>query len=100
MKKGNVFIRCLLVLALIATFAVRASASDPEKADDMALAANVKSALEADDSLRAFNIGIETRGGVVILSGWVSSQDAVMKAGQIARGVKGVRSAENNLSVR
>jgi len=100
MKRRNVFIRYLLVLVLIAAFAACASASDAEKIDDMALAGNVKSALEADDSLRSFNIGIETRGGVVILSGWVSSQDAVVKAGQIAQSVKGTRSVENNLSVK
>jgi osmotically-inducible protein OsmY len=97
MKKRNVF---FLVFVLIATFAACAWASDAENGDDMALAANVKSALEANDSLRSFNIGIETRDGVVILSGWVSSQDALVEAGQIARSVKGTRSVENNLIVK
>ena len=100
MKKRNAFIPYLLVLVLIATLAAWASASDGEKVDDMALAANVKSALQADDSLRSFDIGIETRDGVVILTGWVSSQDAVVRAGQIAQSVKGARSVENNLSVK
>lgn len=101
MEERNAFIRyVLLVLVLVAVFAAAASASDTEKVDDMTLAANVKSVLEADDSLRSFNIGIETRDGVVILSGWVSSQDAVVRAGQIARSVKGVRSVENNLGVK
>ena len=100
MRKRNVFISYLLVLVLIATFAACASASDAEKVDDMDLAANVKSALEADDSLRSFNIGIETHDGVVILSGWVSSQDDVVKADQIARSVRGARSVENNLRVK
>ena len=97
MKKRSVF---FLVLVMIATLVACASASDDEKVGDMALAENVKSALEADDSLRSFNIGIETRDGVVILSGWVSSQDALVKAGQIARSVKGTRSVENNLIVK
>jgi hyperosmotically inducible protein len=66
----------------------------------MALAANVKSALQADDSLRSFDIGIETRDGVVILSGWVSSQQAVDKAGEITMSVKGVQSVKNNLIVK
>jgi hyperosmotically inducible protein len=100
MKRRNVLIRYLLILVLIAAFAACASASDAQNVDDMALAANVKSALEADDSLRSFNIGIETRDGVVILSGWVSSQDAVVRAGQIARSVEGARSVENNLSAK
>jgi len=97
MKKRSVF---FLVLVIIATLVACASASDAEKVGDMALAENVKSALEADDSLRSFNIGIETRDGVVILSGWVSSQDALVKAGQIVRSVKGTGSVENNLIVK
>jgi hyperosmotically inducible protein len=100
MKNRNAFIPYLLVFVLIATFAAWASASDGEKVDDMVLATNVKSALQADDSLRSFDIGIETRDGVVILTGWVSSQDAVVRAGQIAQSVKGARSVENNLSVK
>jgi len=97
MKKRSVF---FLVLVMIATLVACASASDDEKVGDMALAENVKTALEADDSLRSFNIGIETRDGVVILSGWVSSQDALVKAGQIARSVKGAISVKNNLIVK
>jgi len=97
MKKRSVF---FLVLVMITTLVTCASASDAEKVGDMALAENVKSVLEADDSLRSFNIGIKTRDGVVILSGWVSSQDALVKAGQIARSVKGTRSVENNLIVK
>ena len=97
MKKRSVF---FVVLVMIATLVACASASDDEKVGDMALAENVKTALEADDSLRSFNIGIETRDGVVILSGWVSSQDALVKAGQIARSVKGARSVKNNLIVK
>jgi len=100
MEKRNTLIRYLLVLVMIATFAASAWASDAEKVDDMTLATNVKSALEADDSLRSFNIGIETRDGVVILSGWVSSQGAVVKAGQIASSVKGARSVKNGLIVK
>ena len=55
MKKRSVFFLVLVVATLVAC----ASASDDEKVGDMALAENVKTALEADDSLRSFNIGIE-----------------------------------------
>jgi osmotically-inducible protein OsmY len=97
MKKRNVFVICLVVLSLWVTLAACASTPD---GGDMALAANVKSALETDPSLRTFNIGIETRNGVVILTGWVSSQDDVTRAGQVAQGVQGTRSVENKLAVR
>jgi hyperosmotically inducible protein len=85
---------------LIATFAACASTHAGEDVDDMTLAANVKSRLEADDSLKSFQIGIETRNGVVHLSGWVNSRDAAIRAGQVVQSVNGVRSVKNNLTVK
>jgi osmotically-inducible protein OsmY len=100
MKKRNVLIPYLLVLMLIAAFGACASTQAAEDVDDMTLAANVKSRLEADDSLKSFQIGIETRNGVVHLSGWVNSQDAVVRAGEVVQSVNGVRSVKNNLTVK
>ena len=100
MEKRNVFISCVLVLMLIAFLAACASTPDGENVSDMALAANVKAALEADPSLKAFNIGIETRNGDVYLTGWVGSQDDVIRAGQVAQSAKGARSVKNNLTPR
>ena len=100
MKKTNVFIGYVLLFVLITTLAACASASGGEDVDDMALAANVKSRLEADDSLKSFQIGVETLNGVVHLRGWVDSQDAVIRAGQVVQSVKGVHSVKNNLTVK
>jgi hyperosmotically inducible periplasmic protein len=100
MKKRNVLIPYLLVLMLIAAFAACGSTHAGEDVDDMTLAANVKSRLEADDSLKSFQIDIETRNGVVYLSGWVNSQNAVVRAGEVVQSVNGVRSVKNNLTVK
>jgi len=43
---------------------------------------------------------VETYKGIVQLSGFVDSQKAVDKAGEIASGVKGVKSVKNNLNVK
>ena len=45
-------------------------------------------------------ISVETYKGIVQLSGFVNSQQAVNKAGEIVRSVKGVKSITNNLSVK
>ena len=95
-KKG---LSLYVVLFVLATAVLAGCASSPD-APDMALAANVKSALEADQSLKGFSIGIETRNGVVILTGWVGSRDDVARAGQIVGNVQGARSVENKLTVR
>jgi osmotically-inducible protein OsmY len=104
MKKGNVVIRYVLVLMLIATFVSCASTpkqeSTGEYIDDSVITTKVKSLLAADDFLKSFDIGVETYKGTVQLSGFVTSQAAVDKAVQITRGVGGVKSIRNNMIVR
>jgi len=104
MKKIEIFIRYFVVLMLFATLVACASTSKQEGAgeyvDDSVITTKVKSLLAAEDFLKSFQIGVETYKGIVQLSGFVSSQQAVDKAGQIASGVKGVKSVKNNLIVK
>ena len=104
MKKRNIFIGCFMILMLIATLVACASTSKQEGAgeyvDDSVITTKVKSQLAADDFLKSFQIGVETYKGIVQLSGFVGSQMAVNKAGEIARGVQGVKSVKNNLIVK
>jgi osmotically-inducible protein OsmY len=104
MKKRNMFIGYFVFLMLIATFVACASTSKQESTgeyvDDSVITTKVKSLLVADDFLKSFEIGVETYKGSVQLSGFVSSQQAVDKAGQIARSVKGVKSVKNDLIVK
>jgi osmotically-inducible protein OsmY len=89
---------------LVATFAACASTrtheSTGEYVDDSAITTKVKALLAEDNFLRSFQIGVETYKGTVQLSGFVNSQDAVNKAGEITRSVKGVTSVKNNLIVK
>ena len=104
MKKRNIFIRYFVLLMLIATFVACASTrkneSTGEYIDDSVITAKVKSQLANDDFLKSFQISVETFKGTVQLSGFVNSRQAVDKAGQIARSVKGVKSVKNNLMVK
>jgi osmotically-inducible protein OsmY len=98
------FIRCFMIMMLIATFVACASTSKQESTgeyvDDSVITTKVKSLLAADDFLKSFDISVETYKGTVQLSGFVNSQQAVDKAGQITRGVKGVKSVKNDLIVK
>ena len=104
MKKRNIFIGHFVLLMLIATFMACASTSKQESAgeyvDDSVITTKVKSLLAGDDFLKSFRISVETYKGSVQLSGFVNSQQAVDKAGQIARSVKGVTSVKNDLIVK
>ena len=104
MKKSYIVIRFLVVLIMIAAFMACASTpkqeSTGEYIDDSVITTKIKTKLAADDFLKSFQIGVESRKGIVQLSGFVNSQAAVDKAGQIARGVKGVISVKNDLIVK
>jgi len=104
MKKRNMFIGCFVLMMLIASLVACASTSKQEGAgeyvDDSVITTKVKSLLANDDFLKSFQISVETYKGTVQLSGFVDSQKAVDKAGEIASGVKGVKSVKNNLNVK
>jgi osmotically-inducible protein OsmY len=104
MKKLNILIRYFTLLLLITAFVACASSRKHESTgqyvDDTVITTKVKSLIAADDFLKSFDISVETYKGIVQLSGFVDSQKAVSKAGQIARSVKGVRDVKNNLIVK
>jgi osmotically-inducible protein OsmY len=104
MKKSHIVISFLVVLMMIAVFVACASTPKQEGTgeyfNDSYITAKIKTQLAADDFLKSFQISVESRKGIVQLSGFVNSQEAVTKAGQIARGVKGVVSVENDLIVK
>ena len=104
MKKRNVIIGYLILLMLVATFAgcasTRTHESTGEYVDDSVITTKVKALLAEDHFLKSFKISVKTYKGTVQLHGFVNSQDAVDKAGEIARSVKGVKSVKNNLIVK
>jgi osmotically-inducible protein OsmY len=104
MKKRSRFVGYLILFALIVTFAACASTSKQESTgqyvDDSVITTKVKSLLAADDFLKSFQIGVKTYKGTVQLNGFVNSQEAVDKAGEIAASVKGVTSVKNDLIVK
>ena len=104
MKKRKVFIGYFVLLILLATFAACASTSKQESAgeyiDDSVITTKAQSMLASDDFLKSFQISVKTYKVIVQLSGFVNSKQALDKAGQIARSVKGVQSVKNDLIVK
>ena len=91
-------------MMLLAIFVACDSPSKQERAgeyvDNSVITTKVKSLLAADDILKSFDISVETNKGNVQLSGLVDSQMTVDKAGEIAKGVSGVKSVKNSLIVK
>jgi len=71
-----------------------------EKVDDGLITTQVKTKLIADSRTDAYKINVETKEGVVQLSGFVDNDDAKRTAGEVARSVSGVRDVDNDLEIR
>lgn len=68
--------------------------------DDTVVTTRVKSALLADPEIKSFDLKVETRKGVVQLSGFVLNQAQIDRAMATTRGVDGVKNIENNIGVK
>jgi len=104
MVKRHRLVNLLICIGLIAVFVGCASTptreSSGEYVDDSVVTTKVKAAILDDPSLKVFQINVETFKGVVQLSGFVDTAQSVKKAGEVAGGVKGVKSVKNNLVVK
>jgi osmotically-inducible protein OsmY len=68
--------------------------------DDAAITTKVKSAVFAEPGLKTLQIGVDTKDGVVTLSGAVDTPDMKDRAMQIAQHIDGVRSVVDNLAIK
>ncbi len=84
-----------------ATAATRSAAADAAAVmDDAGITAKVSAGLAKDAELSAIKIDVDTRNGIVTLTGPVKSAAARERAETIARGVQGVNSVVNQLAVK
>lgn len=77
-----------------------AAESVANKSRDAAITTEVKAKLARDERLSALAINVDTAGGRVVLRGSAPDADARSRATQVARGVDGVVSVDNELSVQ
>lgn len=68
--------------------------------DDSVITTRVKSALFADPDIKSFDIKVETRKGLVQLSGFVGNAAQIDRAVAIARAVEGVQSVTNEMTLK
>jgi hyperosmotically inducible protein len=67
--------------------------------DDAGITASVKTAFAADPEVKALSIDVDTRDGVVTLSGRVETASMRARAEDLARHTSGVKSVRNELMV-
>lgn len=85
----------LMAILAAGTFLVTSCAST-----DMGITANVKSKFVADDVVKAAQIDVTTKNGIVTLSGNVDNADAKKRAIELATATKGVVSVIDMISAK
>ena len=68
--------------------------------DDTVLTTKVKTALLDDQEFKGLDIKVETRKGVVLLSGFVDNQSRAERAVAVTRKIEGVRSVDNAMTIK
>jgi osmotically-inducible protein OsmY len=102
MRHPNLMQSLLVAFALVTSLAGCAAMTGRETpgeyVDDAAITTKVKTSIINELGLK--QIGVETMQNVVQLSGFVDSPQIKTRAGEIARGISGVKEVKNNLIVR
>lgn len=94
---------CFLALSLLSAGGCASTskqASTGEYVDDSVITTKVKALLFDEPNLRSGQINVETFKGVVQLSGFVATREAISRAVEIARSVNGVTSVKNDMRLR
>ena len=74
--------------------------STGETIDDKGISMRVKSALSNDAQYKYDGVEVTTFKGTVQLSGFVDTSAQKSRAGNLAKGVQGVKDLENNITVK
>lgn len=68
--------------------------------DDSLITAKIKAALLEDKLIKSQDVKVETRKGDVQISGFVDTQIQIDQIAQIAKGIPGVASVANSMTVK
>jgi hyperosmotically inducible protein len=68
--------------------------------DNAAITAKINGDILRDPMLEIFDIDVTTANSIVTLSGSADAKPSILRVGDIARLVKGVKSVENKLVVK
>src|SRR3990172_303839 len=100
LKTSSALIAAIGLISVLGCASTATQEGTGEYIDDSVITGKVKAAIFNDPSLKVLEINVETFKGVVQLSGSVDSAQNVRRAGEVARGVPGVKSVKNDLIVK
>lgn len=71
-----------------------------ERIDDVQIVSGIKAQFAADRDISAMAIDVDSKEGMVTLSGTVTNSDAKVRADRIAKQMRDVKSVNNHLEVK
>lgn len=94
-----------IFLAIVCTIALGCAGSPTEEStgeylSDTWITTKVKAALVGDSIVKSTEVNVETFKGVVQLSGFVSSKEAMDQAIVVAGNIEGVTSVKNDMQIK
>jgi osmotically-inducible protein OsmY len=99
-NKFTTFFFVILLASLVGCASTKGREGTGEFVDNTVITSKVKAALFNEAPLKIFEINVETFKGNVQLSGFVSTQADIDKAGEITRQIEGVKSVNNNILLK
>ena len=90
----------VVLTTLVGCAATPTHESTGQYVDDSVITTRVKAEFIKDPALKVAEINVETFKGVVQLSGFVKSQEAISRAVDVARNVSGVKSVKNDMRLK
>lgn len=69
-------------------------------ARDSVITSKIKGKMLKDEGLKSLHVSVETHQGIVLLSGFVETEDQIQHAGKLAADTEGVKSVKNSLVLK
>jgi hyperosmotically inducible protein len=95
----NMMFVSLAAFALAFSAPVLAEKSAGDHVDDGSIVTQVKASLVAEKGVPSNDVNVEVYKGVVLLSGFVKTQDEKNTAGKVAKDTAGVKSVRNEIAI-
>ena len=100
LKIASTLVAALMLTAVVGCASTQKHESTGQYVDDTVITTSVKAAILNEPSLKVAEINVETFKGEVQLSGFVRSEDNIVTAVKVARGVNGVKSVKNDMRIK
>ena len=100
LKRITAFVLAIVFASILGCAGSATQESTGEYVTDSWITTKVKATLIEDSTVKATEVNVETFKGVVQLSGFVSSDEAMYQAVRLAYHIKGVTDVKNDIRIK